>query len=422
VLFVLAFAVELAIRPQNFITHSDVPRYAEYGSAVVAGKLPYRDVELEYPPGALPMFVLPATRLVAFGATTDASWNPPNAAARRYHRAFEALVLILGCAVVALTGLSLSLLRRPRRAVFLSLGVVALSPLLIGDVYPERFDIWPAALTAGALAASVRGRFRLGGALVGLAAAAKVYPALLLPVLVIVAARDRGAREAARVAALATGAAAAVFLPFAITAFSATWQALRIQFQGGLQIESIGSAVLVLATHASRALATLGLPGPFTVTDRAAEHGLSRGVLVGPGTGTMATVLNGSLVVVPLLIWTRLGRSRADPREDLVRYAAATVTTAVALGSVLSPQYLIWLVPLVPLAGGRRGTAATLALAVAATLTHVWFPWGYFRYASGLGTGPTLLLLARDLALLATALLLVGPRWRAHSRRFARAA
>jgi hypothetical protein len=409
-LFSVAFAVEVAIRPGNYITHSDVPLYSQYGSEVVGGALPYRDFYFEYPPGALPMFALPATRLVALGSTSGASWAPMNAAARRYHRGFVRLVFVLGAAMVVLTGLSLAALRRPGRTVLLSLTIVSLSPLLIGDVYPERFDVWPAAFTAAALAASVRGRYKLGGAALGLAGAAKVYPVLLLPVLLIVVARHRGLRQAAFVAVTAVGAAVAVFLPFAIAAFSATWQALRVQFEGGLQVESIGSALIVLASHASRKLAAIGLPGPFTVVDRAAEHGLSRGVLVGPGTSATTTVLNVTVVVTLLWIWLSLLRSSADPREDLVRYAAATVVTAVALGSVLSPQYLIWLVPLVPLAGGRRGTAATLAFAIAAALTHAWFPWGYFKYTAGLDVGPTMLLLARDLALLATAVLLVLPK------------
>jgi hypothetical protein len=409
-LFAVAFAVEVAIRPGNYIRHSDVPLYSEYGSEIVGGALPYRDFYFEYPPGALPMFALPATRVVALGSTSGASWDPTNAAARRYHRGFVRLVFLLGAAIVVLTALTLAALRRPGRAVALSLAVVSLSPLLIGDVYPERFDVWPAAFTAAALAAAVRGRYKLGGAALGLAAAAKVYPVLLLPVLLIVVVRHRGLREAAFVAATAVGAALAVFLPFAITSFSATWQALRIQFEGGLQVESIGSAVLVLASHASRKLAAMGLPGPFSVVDRAAEHGLSRGVLVGPGTAAATTVLNVLVVVALLWLWVSLLRSGADPREDLVRYAAATVVTAVALGSVLSPQYLIWLVPLVPLVGGRRGAAATLAFAVAAVLTHLWFPWGYFKYTAGLDVGPTTLLLARDLALLATAVVLVLPR------------
>ena len=58
---------------------------------------------------------------------------------------------------------------RPYGMAMLSLAVVALSPLLIGRVLPERFDVWPAALTGAALAAFVRERYRLGGAMLGLA-------------------------------------------------------------------------------------------------------------------------------------------------------------------------------------------------------------------------------------------------------------
>ncbi len=39
---------------------TDTPTYQSYGDAIARGAVPYRDFKLEYPPGALPVFVLPS--------------------------------------------------------------------------------------------------------------------------------------------------------------------------------------------------------------------------------------------------------------------------------------------------------------------------------------------------------------------------
>jgi glycosyl transferase family 87 len=399
----VAFGTWAAIRPAND-SGRDLPIYEEDASIMLDGNMPYRDFYIEYPPGALPMFVLPA---VIFGDAQDAHWSPPNDAGRRYHRAFDSLVVLLTAAMVTLTVLSLAALRRPGRVQAVSLGVVASSPLLIGHVFVERYDVLPTALTAAALAAAVRGRYRLGGAALGLGAAAKIYPALLLPVLVIVAARHRGIRESIASAASAVGAAALVFLPFAIASWSATWGMLRNQLGGGLQVETLASSVLVMTRHVTE---WLRLPPPAELTVRPEEHGLGRDVLHGAGIQATTTTLNVLLVIVLCLLWLALARSKNDPREDLVRYSAASMAAALVLGTVLSAQYITWLVPLVPLVAGRRGTAATLSFVAAAALTHAWFPSdNYGNYLRDFDPGATSLLLARNLALLATALTLVLP-------------
>jgi hypothetical protein len=286
---------------------------------------------------------------------------------------------------------------------------VASTPLLVGHVFVERFDVWPAALTAAALAAAVRGRYALGGTALGLGAAAKVYPALLLPVLVIVAVRHRGIRAAIASAAAAVGAAVLVFLPFAIVGWPETWATLRHQLGGGLQVETLGSSVLVMTYHVAQwlGLKTTGL------TVGSEEHGLGRSVLEGVGIDATKTTLNVLLVVILCLLWLALARSRNDPREDLVRYSAATIAAALVLGTVLSAQYITWLIPLVPLVGGRRGTVATICLVVAAALTHAWFPGDAYRsFLADFDVGATSLLLARNLVLLLTAVVLVVPgRW-----------
>ena len=367
------------------------------------GHLPYRDVAIEYPPGALPMFLLPA---FMFGDARDAHWTPPNNHGRRYHRAFDSLVLLLTAAMVTLTALSVAALRRSTWATAVALGVVASAPLLIGHVFVERFDAWPAALTAAALAAALRGHHRLGAAALGLGFAVKVYPVLLVPVLVIVAARHRGLREGLATAAAAVGAAAVVFLPFLLTAWSGTREMLGNQVGGGLHVETLMSSLIVMTRHLT---GWLGLR-TSELTVRPEAHGLGRDVLAGAGINATKTTLIVLLVVVLCALWLALARSKNDPREDLVRYSATSVAVALVLGTVLSAQYITWLLPLVPLVAWRRGLVATLLFVVAAGLTHAWFPSpNYGNYLQNFDVGATSLLLARNLALLATALALVLP-------------
>jgi hypothetical protein len=406
-LIVLVLAFRGAMRSVQSVGYSDVTLYQSYGSKMLDGAVPYRDFKMEYPPGAAVMFILPATRLVE-GANQPV-WVPPNAAARRYYRGFTSLVLLLVAAMVVLTALTLAAMRRSARTMLLALAVVAFSPLMIGQVVPERFDVLPAALTAAALAAAIRGHHRLGGVMLGLGAAAKVYPAILLPVLVIAVIRRRGVREAILVAGAAIIAAAAVFVPFVIASPSGTWDSLRSQFRGGLQIESLASSVLVTTYHAARSVSALGLPSPSELTTQPAPGGLTRLVLAGPGVRAAEIVMPVLLIATLLFLLVSQYRSRRDPREDLLRYSAAAVTILLALGTVLSPQYVVWLIPLVPLVSGRSGTVATLFFVTAAALTNVWIPNGYFHYQDGLPAGPASLLLARNLALLVTAITLVVP-------------
>jgi hypothetical protein len=77
---------------------------------------------------------------------------------------------------------------------------------------------------------------------------------------------------------------------------------------------------------------------------------------------------------------------------------------------VLSPQYLLWLIPLVPLVRGMRGVAATTVLTAACVATQIWFPARYFSYADDFQLA--WVVLARDVLLVALFLLLIvpGPR------------
>jgi L-cystine uptake protein TcyP (sodium:dicarboxylate symporter family) len=103
-------------------------------------------------------------------------------------------------------------------------------------------------------------------------------------------------------------------------------------------------------------------------------------------------------------------------RDELVRASAASLCAFVAFGKVLSPQFLIWLILLVPLVRGLRGLTASALLALALVLTQIWFPFRYFRLAIDFEPGLSWLLLVRDLMLVTiAAVIALSPRRRAPS-------
>jgi hypothetical protein len=404
-LLVLVLSFRTSARPIEKVAGSDVTIYQAYGSLVLDGAMPYRDFDLEYPPGALAIFVPPATAMASRDTTDAASWSPPDRKARRYYRGFSAFVLLLLGVILVLTAFSLRAMRRTAVHTVLALGVVACSPLLLGQVLVERFDVLPAALVAAALAAGVRSRFRLAGALLGLGVATKFYPALLLPAIAIAAFRMRGRREALWALSIALTIPVAVYVPFALASPARTWESVLVQLRGGLQIETLSSSAWVLA---SRAADALGI-GAFGLRAQGAGGGLIRFDLSGHGVEVVKTGTTVVLVAVTCWIWISFWRSNRDTREEMLRFSAATIAVLLVFGTILSPQYLTWLLPVVPLVGGRRGTAAIVAFAVAAFLTNLWIPDHYFDYQADLEVGPTSLLLARNLALLAVLVILLVP-------------
>jgi 8-oxo-dGTP pyrophosphatase MutT (NUDIX family) len=349
----------------------DVPVYQEYGNAMVQGDAPYRDFAIEYPPGALPVFLLPA---VAASATDDAG----------YRRWFEAEMWACGALLILATALSLRALRAPPRRRWGVLAFVAVSPLLLGSVVLTRFDLWPAALAAGALAALLSHRSRLGHGLLGAAVLAKVWPVVLLPLAVAHVWRTRGRRAALVCLGVFGGTVAAVVLPFLALSPGGVWDSFARQASRPLQIESLGAALTIGAHHVfgtgARMIGSHGsqnLAGGWPDVVAAIQSVLQVGALVG------------------IWIWF----ARRGGRYDLVRASAAAVVAFVAFGKVLSPQFMIWLVPFVPLVRGRRGLVASGLLGGALVLTQAWFPQRYWEYALGFDGRVTALVVVRDLVL-----------------------
>jgi uncharacterized membrane protein len=259
----------------------------------------------------------------------------------------------------------------------------------------SRFDLWPAALAALALAAFLAGWLRSGSVVLGLAISAKLYPAVLLPLAVTYAWKREGRRTALTCLGLTAATVVVVFLPFVVLSPGGVWHSLTVQLSRPLQIESLGASLLVAAHH---------LWGFGIVQET--SHGSQN--LTGRAPSVLAAVLTVLQVCAVVAVWVAFAYSRAT-RDGLVRASAAALVVFVAFGKVLSPQFLVWLIPVVPLVRGRRGLAAAGLLALALVLTQLWFPFRYWDYANGFDVTASWLVLSRNLVLVALAALLVVP-------------
>jgi hypothetical protein len=355
----------------------DLPVYETYGNAIERGSIPYRDFRLEYPPAALPMFVLPSL-------LSDKGDQPG------FRRAFERAMALCGALAIVFAGLILAALGATRTRVVATLAAIAVFPLLLGSVVLTRFDLWPIALLLGALAALLWERHRLGFGILGLAVAAKLFPAVLVPLALSYVWQRRGRREALICLGVLGGVVALVFLPFVVLGADGVAYSLGRQLGRPLQVESLGSSFLLAAHH----LFGLGL-------EMRSSHGSQN--LEGALPVILATLLTAVQLGVLTWIWLR----RPATGAELVRWSAAALVAFVALGKVLSPQFLIWLAPLVPLVAGRRGLWASLLLVVALVLTQLWFPADYWELALRFEPVPSALVLSRDLTLVALLVVLV---------------
>jgi Glycosyltransferase family 87 len=349
----------------------DTPRYEMYARAMQQHQVPYRDFTIEYPPGALLPIAAP---LVAASSSHDS-----------YRHWFEIWTALAGAALAALTSvLALELLTPFSAAVGSSL-LIALLPLELGTVVLTRFDLWPALFVAAGILCLVRSRAALSGIAIGIAVAMKIYAAVLVPLVVLYAGARWGRAAAWRFVAGVAGAVAAVVVPFAVLSPGGVWSTFSHQAGRALQFETLGSSLLLAAAQ---------------VFHKHLERDFSNASqnLGGPLPDHVATVQVVLQVAAILTCWVAFARGERT-LERLFRYSAAAVTAFAVLGKVLSPQYLIWLVPMVCLIEGKRGNAARLTLLAAMLATQLWFPTRYWDLVLKFDPFSIWALLARDLLL-----------------------
>lgn len=297
--------------------YSDIPPLFVVERLAV-GAVPYLDHPVEYP-------VLTGAAMWLAAAVTDGLGG------------FVAATSLLLVAAAGCTGWLLGRAVGWRGLAFAAAPTLAVSAAV-------NWDLLAVALATAGLVLHRRGRDAWSGAALGLGAAAKLYPALLLPG-VLLGAWGRGGtpgrRAAVVTAAAAAGAWTVVNLPVAIAAPDGWHEFYRRSRNRPADWDSLWAAADRLGA---------GLLTTTTVNAAVA----------------VLLVAGGTLILVAG--WRRLP---PDRRHQL---ALPLVAWFLVTGKVWSPQFSIWLLPLFALAWpGWAWWGAFAAADVAVTLTR--FPY-----------------------------------------------
>jgi uncharacterized membrane protein len=364
----------VASKQYTHACYSDViPLWGAEGLA--SGAVPYRDHAVEYPvlTGGFMWVTAELTR--GWHSLAENGTVPGHDQGVVFGVLTCLLLAVCGLFTVAATAAAAGRRRQWDAA------ILALSPLLVFHAY-SNWDLLAMAFVSAALWAWARSRPVAAGVLIGLGTAAKLYPALLFVPLALLAYRSRCWRPVLWAATAAAGAWLAVNLPVAL-AWTTGWKEFYA-FSESRPAEA--STFWAMLKHYYPH--TFGSP---------ADAGWSP-----PGLA-VALFLLAALAAVGWLALT------APVRPRLAQLAFLSVTAFLLTTKVWSPQYSIWLVPLLALARPRwRSALIWQATEIGVWIaTLLWLLGGSDPNKALTYEALTWVLLIRDAALLTVVALIV---------------
>jgi uncharacterized membrane protein len=212
-----------------------------------------------------------------------------------------------------------------------------------------------------------QGKHKTSWVLMTLGVLTKLFPAVLAPLYLIIYLRERRFRTLAEGVISAALVCLVVLLPFLVTGPDNLMSLVTYHTARGLQVESTYSSFLLLGN-------SLG----FNLAEMEFNYGSWN--LNGTAAHILASFSSGFQLVVLLLcywyIWTRLRPGRIQIAE-LNSFALLLISALLFTSKILSPQYIIWLLPVIALAATRWRFTVWGVFVAACLMTYFIFPVYY---------------------------------------------
>ncbi|TVR11844.1 MAG: DUF2029 domain-containing protein [Phormidium sp. GEM2.Bin31] len=348
--FLLLTVISLWIFPEYQSWHGfDLQHYHRISLYLQQGLTPYRDFLLEYPPLALIPILIP--QLFSPQVPLDAV---------DYAVGFVLENLIL----TSLMGVGIALIPHPRPQQTL-IGYLLLT-VLLAPLLPWRYDLFPTLLTLAGLLGMIFDFPLFAGVALGLGIATKLYPVVLLPLWVLYFAASRDWLGVGKLSLGAIATTLLSFIPFWLLAGDSFTSFLTYHKDRGLQIESLLAGLISLG-H------VLGLTEASSEMNFGAQH------IVSPLSALLLTLQPVLFVGMMLVIYGLAGsvfrqdirQSQSIKLQSLVVFSLLSLLGFIVTNKVFSPQYLIWLLPFVPLLRWPTVTVVGVSFALTTTVSFV---------------------------------------------------
>lgn len=366
-------------------THGDLSLYYETTRALLDGVVPYRDRTFEYPPYSFVWLILPSLAPTSHG----------------FRVVFALQVLAMDLIVKIL------LIKEGRDD---TSGCRSLIPILSYSIalpflsyfYFQRLDLLAAGSTFVGVILFCKRRPFVSALWLSLAAGTKLYPILLLVSMLCLSKTNRGQARGFLIGIIC-GMSPLIAMSWAVP----WWRFISFHIERGIEVESLWASSLwmwhfffpleiewiwVRAWHevtgsSATMLATLGRPVCISA--------------VGVSLLTLCRSTRAS-ELCPML--------SLPETSKLMLFA---ILPFVGFNNVLSPQYMLWFLPLAAMGSASSKGKILLLLPVLAMLTPLWYPSPHF--SSGFTLFQTFVVLTRNVLLvLLWVKLLLGLSARVH--------
>ncbi len=313
--------------------HHDIRVYFQRGSWVSTDQQPYRDVFSEYPQIATWFFAIPHV--------VSNAWSQQNKIQQKGEQAYRYVFSGLMAIFLALTIARLYALRSDYKW-------LAFLMLLPASCYftQNRFDILPGFLTLASLAALQRSHILGAFVLLGIATATKWYPVVMMPVFTVYVYQTNK-----------------TIIFSAITSYILVLTAIFLQTLIGIGWEGF---LIPYKFHLTRTMNSESLLHLVTVV--ITRLGMSK-ELIEPV--LLKTFMVLQFAIAPLCLLVRI-----DTWDKAVKWSALSILCFMLFAKFSSPQWILWIVPLLVLLARTPGEI--IGIVALDLVTYVYFPSVYY--------------------------------------------